>query len=230
MGGRRATGGLLLVVLTAGCSANAQVSEPDPIAAETTVTTTVPPRAETQALTVQLVVDGHSVRLSDGTTVQVPGLAAPGACWAQAASDFTTRMLLNQPVKVDRTTGAISLQDGTDFALLALGNGAARTGPAANAAMKEAEATAQQGTLGLWGAPCSGKDVTATPPPPPPPPPAPKPTTTKPRPTTTTPTRRPPVYYASCDEAHRAGAAPIFWDEPGYRVELDQNRNGIACE
>ena len=60
------------------------------------------------------------------------------------------------------------------------------------------------------------------PPPPPPPPPAPKPTTTTPKPK--------PVYFATCEDAWRAGAAPLYWGQPGYRTELDGNRNGIACE
>ena len=38
------------------------------------------------------------------------------------------------------------------------------------------------------------------------------------------------VYYASCDEARAAGKAPIRAGEPGYRSELDDKGDGIACE
>lgn len=38
------------------------------------------------------------------------------------------------------------------------------------------------------------------------------------------------VYYASCKEARAAGAAPIRKGEPGYRVEMDGDQDGIACE
>lgn len=38
------------------------------------------------------------------------------------------------------------------------------------------------------------------------------------------------VYYASCKEARVAGAAPLHKGEPGYRVEMDGDKDGIACE
>ncbi|MET3804633.1 cell wall-associated NlpC family hydrolase [Nakamurella sp. UYEF19] len=38
------------------------------------------------------------------------------------------------------------------------------------------------------------------------------------------------VYYASCAEAELAGVIPIRKGSPGYRIGLDTNRNGIACE
>ncbi len=223
-------GGVLLVALSAaGCTANAQQVNVVPVAAPVDVpnstSATIPPAK--LGITVQTVVNGHSMTLSDGKTVEVGGLAAPGPCWAVAASDFATTMLLGQQVRFDPATNALSLADGTDFALLALGNGAARTGPGANGAMREAEAAAQKGTLGLWGPPCSGKDVTETPAPPPPPPPAPAP---KPAPAPTTTPKPKPVFYATCDDARRAGAAPLYWGRPGYRIELDTNRNGVACE
>lgn len=232
MSGWRTVGGALLVALSAaGCTANAQQANVVPVAAPVDVPSTTSaslPPAEL-GITVKTVVNGHSVVLSDGKTVEVGGLAAPGSCWAAAAGDFATKMLLNQQVRFDPTTRALSLSDGTDFALLALGSGAARTAPNANAAMKEAETAARNGTLGFWGPPCGGKDVIETPKPPPPPPVATPTTPPKPKPTTTT-ARPKPVFYATCEDAWRAGAAPLHWGQPGYRVELDGNRNGIACE
>ncbi|MET9627998.1 excalibur calcium-binding domain-containing protein [Lentzea sp. NPDC006480] len=229
-GWRTLGGGVLLVVLTAGCSAQTQQSTP--VAVEkpvedvpVTTSASVPPAQ--LGITVASIVDGRAVMLSDGSKAEVAGLAQPGPCWAEAATSFAKAMLLNQQVRYDRTTGALSLADGTDYTLLALGNGAGRTTGTPTAAQREAEGAAQGVPMGLWGTPCGGKDTTETPPPPPPPPaPVPKPTTAKP----TTPPKPKPVFFATCDDARRAGAAPLYWGQPGYRVELDDNRNGIACE
>lgn len=38
------------------------------------------------------------------------------------------------------------------------------------------------------------------------------------------------IYYATCAEARKAGAAPIRKGRPGYRAELDGDMDGIACE
>ncbi|MDV5148571.1 excalibur calcium-binding domain-containing protein [Streptomyces sp. SBC-4] len=62
----------------------------------------------------------------------------------------------------------------------------------------------------------------APPPPHPPPTSAPEPV---PEETTTE-----SVYYENCDAARAAGAAPILLGQPGYRAELDRNRDGVACE
>ena len=46
-----------------------------------------------------------------------------------------------------------------------------------------------------------------------------------------TPTREPGgTYYKNCTEARRAGAAPIYRGEPGYRPQLDRDNDGVACE
>jgi hypothetical protein len=229
MSGWRTVGGVLLAVLTAGCTA--QVPQSTPVAVEkpagdapVTTTPSVPPAM--LGISVVSIVDGRAVMLSDGSKAEVSGLAQPGPCWAEAAAAFARSMLLNQQVRYDRTTGALSLADGTDFALLALGNGAGRTAGTPTPAQKEAEGAAQRVPIGLWGSPCGGKDTTETPAPPPPPPPPPAP---KPKPTTTTPKPK-PTFFATCEDAWRAGAAPLYWGQPGYRIELDANRNGIACE
>lgn len=39
-----------------------------------------------------------------------------------------------------------------------------------------------------------------------------------------------PVFYRNCTAARRAGAAPIRQGEPGYRLALDADADGIACE
>jgi hypothetical protein len=38
------------------------------------------------------------------------------------------------------------------------------------------------------------------------------------------------VYFAGCNAAWAAGAAPIHRGEPGYRPEMDGDNDGIACE
>lgn len=45
----------------------------------------------------------------------------------------------------------------------------------------------------------------------------------------TTPAR-PGVYFRSCKEARAAGAAPLYRGQPGYREEMDGDRDGVACE
>ncbi|WP_447763389.1 excalibur calcium-binding domain-containing protein [Sphingopyxis panaciterrae] len=37
-------------------------------------------------------------------------------------------------------------------------------------------------------------------------------------------------YWRRCDDARAAGAAPIYFGEPGYRDGLDRDSDGIACE
>jgi endonuclease YncB( thermonuclease family) len=38
------------------------------------------------------------------------------------------------------------------------------------------------------------------------------------------------VYFRSCREAWAAGAAPLRRGQPGYRVEMDGDGDGVACE
>jgi hypothetical protein len=44
------------------------------------------------------------------------------------------------------------------------------------------------------------------------------------------PQARANAYYANCNAARAADEAPLFAWEPGYRRELDRDRDGIACE
>ena len=44
---------------------------------------------------------------------------------------------------------------------------------------------------------------------------------------------RPPQagdYWRGCNDARAAGTAPIYAYEPGYRVDMDGDRDGVACE
>lgn len=38
------------------------------------------------------------------------------------------------------------------------------------------------------------------------------------------------VYYKNCDAARAAGAAPVYFGQPGYGTHLDRDRDGIGCE
>lgn len=38
------------------------------------------------------------------------------------------------------------------------------------------------------------------------------------------------TYFGSCKDAKAAGAAPIYEGQPGYRPQLDRDRDGIACD
>lgn len=38
------------------------------------------------------------------------------------------------------------------------------------------------------------------------------------------------AYYANCDAARSAGAAPLYRGDPGYRSGLDRDNDGVACE
>ena len=38
------------------------------------------------------------------------------------------------------------------------------------------------------------------------------------------------TYFANCTAAKEAGAAPLYVGDPGYRPELDRDRDGVACE
>jgi len=52
----------------------------------------------------------------------------------------------------------------------------------------------------------------------------------RPTPTRQTSPPRQSNYYASCRQAWAAGVAPIYRGQPGYRVGLDGDLDGIACE
>ncbi len=38
------------------------------------------------------------------------------------------------------------------------------------------------------------------------------------------------VYYKNCTAVRKAGKAPLYKGEPGYRTRLDRDKDGIACE
>jgi hypothetical protein len=44
------------------------------------------------------------------------------------------------------------------------------------------------------------------------------------------PAAAPGPYYANCDAARAASAAPLYAGQPGYRSGLDRDSDGVACE
>lgn len=38
------------------------------------------------------------------------------------------------------------------------------------------------------------------------------------------------VHYAGCNEVRALGKAPLYAGQPGYRIGMDGDRDGIACE
>jgi excalibur calcium-binding domain-containing protein len=41
---------------------------------------------------------------------------------------------------------------------------------------------------------------------------------------------KPSVQYSNCEEAKKAGAAPLHRGDPGYRTSLDRDGDGVACD
>jgi outer membrane biosynthesis protein TonB len=80
--------------------------------------------------------------------------------------------------------------------------------------------------------PTTAAPTTTAPPPPPPPTtaaPAPQPVAA-PAPATTQAPAPAAVYYANCDAARAAGAAPVRTGDPGYGSHLDRDGDGVGCE
>ena len=210
---------VVLVLLTGACTADPSTSPPSPR------TPWKPPSLINEETVsqgvlhfVRDVVDARTVELADGTTVRVAQLAAPADCWAEAALAFARTTLLAAAVRVDFLAGGakLVLEDGADYAQLAVRQGVLRADGVDGGPLVAAESQAAAADLGLWGAPCNGLDLVPPPAPvpvlPPPPPPAPAPTTPqppatvapppRPAPTTTVPAK-PPAPARVCAVAYR---------------------------
>ncbi len=110
---------------------------------------------------VREVVDGRTVELDDGQRVRISLLAEPAACWAAAAIAFATKTLLVRSVRVTTIEPGevnLKLDDGTDYAFLAVREGVLRAQGAAGE-VAEAEVLAARENRGLWGLPCNGMDA-----------------------------------------------------------------------
>ncbi|GGN14655.1 hypothetical protein GCM10011609_64020 [Lentzea pudingi] len=106
-------------------------------------------------------IDGRTVELETGERVQVSLLAPPADCWAGGARAFAEKWLLARTVRVSALVPGevnLRLEDGTDYALLAVREGMLRAQAAAGA-LADAELGAAKEDRGLWGAPCNGMDA-----------------------------------------------------------------------
>ncbi len=147
---------ILLTSAASACGGGGQQASP-PTSSTTTTPPYLPaiiePPKTATSVTVQQVVDVRTVRLSDGEELKVHGLAAPDACWADAAGTFARTMLLEKPVE-PTPEGSLRLADGTDYAVLAVELGMVRNDAPDDLTMKEAEDKASAKKLGRWGPPC----------------------------------------------------------------------------
>ncbi|GHH29304.1 cellulose-binding domain-containing protein [Lentzea cavernae] len=184
----RAVSGLLAAVaLLAGCSAEPPAPPPPtrvPLKPPTLINEQV--RSESVLHFVRDVVDGRTVELADGTRARIAQLAAPPGCGEAGALSFARTTLLASAVRISPMLSGdvkLVLEDGTDYALLAVRQGALRAEGVDGGPLLTAESEAAAADRGLWGPPCeapavtSSSAVTTTPPPAPP-----RLTTTTPRP------------------------------------------------
>ena len=167
-----------LLLFTAACSAEPAAPAPLPqtsLQVPTLVNEVVPPQ---HVLTVvRDVIDGRTVEFADGTKVRVALLAEPKECFAKAALDFARSTLLASSVRFTvLAIGEVNLEleDGTDYAVLAVRQGALKPEGVDGGPLIAARDEATAAKRGLWGPPCEGSD------------------TTKPAPPTTTTTKAPP--------------------------------------
>lgn len=187
---------VMMVLLSGACTADPAASPPSsrsPLKPPTLINEVVPP--QDVITVVRDVVDGRTVELADGSKVRVVGLAPPAPCWSEAALAFARSTLLASSV---RFTGlgpgeiTLELEDGTDYAVLAVQQGMMRPEGVDGGPLINAQSEAAAAKRGLWGPPCDGSGTskpapspttTTTPPPaaaPPSPPSPPAPTTTPP--------------------------------------------------
>jgi cellulase/cellobiase CelA1 len=213
---------VMLLLFTGACSAEPAAPSPSPqspLKPPTLVNEVVPPQ---DVLTVvRDVVDARTVEFADGTRVRVASLAEPEECFAEASLSFARSTLLASSV---RYTGLeigvvdLELEDGTDYAVLAVQQGALRPEGVESGPLINARDEASAAKRGLWGPPCEGSDTskpaptttTTTPAPPPPPP------------TTTTP---PPPPAKACAVAYRITEQ---W-QGGFQANVTVRNTGTAA-
>ncbi|MGI5507323.1 cellulose binding domain-containing protein [Lentzea sp. CA-135723] len=190
---------LVMLLLLTACTAEPAAEEPPPaptpsFTAPTLVGKVVPPQ---DVLTVvRDVIDGRTVEFVDGTRVRVALLAEPKECFAKASLDFARSTLLATSVRYTvLTLGEVNLEleDGTDYAVLAVQRGALRPEGVDGGPLVAAQEEAKAGKRGLWGPPCEGSDTSK---------PVPTTTTTTPPPPTTT-APPPPRPAKACSVSYR---------------------------
>ena len=189
------------------------------------------------------IVDGDTVDVLDDTgrrvRVRVLGIDTPETkdpdqpvqCWGLEATAFAERTLLERrvalytdPTQADRDrygrllAYVVLVDSQANYSVLAAAAGAARSyvfdgrPVTLHAEIAAAEDRARAAGIGLWGPPCNGVvNASASP-------------------AETSGPGADAVYYPNCAAVRAAGKAPLHAGEPGYRVGLDGDRDGVACE
>ena len=190
-----------------------------------------------QEVSVLEVIDGDSFRTADGLEVRVLGIDACEAATAggRRATEAARSMLVGATVVLEREPGVEDDRygralryvraDGRDFGEAAV---VADHTAIYTDGRNDASLTRQAVLRGLDtnGRTCAAPPTSRRP--------VPVPDPDVDRPATRLPAAPAPApssaYYKNCDAARAAGAAPISAGEPGYRGELDRNKDGVACE
>lgn len=148
---------------------------------------------------------------------------------AQQLDEPTRRNLANDPANLQATDGPINQQKG---------DGDAATWLPPNTAYRCEYVTRivdVKAAYGLWVTQAEHDAIeqiltTGCPAPIPPLREVPPPVEPAPPPPPELAPEAPPVYFPNCAAAYDAGAAPLFAGQPGYRLELDGDGDGVACE
>lgn len=187
--------------------------------------------------------DGDTLVMT-GITIRLYGIDAPelgqtcrrdGAEWTcgREAAGRLAGLVAGQEVEcqqhdIDAYGRAVAScrVGGTDLAAALVDAGLAVALPRFTAAYVENEARAREQRRGLWRSDFQRPaEYRADRRPPRQPPPH--------SPSLSRPAASPPaagVFYRGCNDVRAAGAAPLYRGQPGYRPEMDGDRDGIACE
>ncbi|MCR3751858.1 Cellulose binding domain-containing protein [Lentzea californiensis] len=212
---------VMLLLFTGACSAEPAAPSPSPqspLKPPTLVNEVVPPQ---DVLTVvRDVIDARTVEFADGTRVRVASLAEPKECFAEASLSFARSTLLASSV---RFTGLeigvvdLELENGTDYAVLAVQQGALKPEGVDSGPLIDARDEASAARRGLWGPPCEGSDTSK---------PAPTTTTTTPAPSPPPPTTTtPPPPAKACAVSYRITGQ---W-QGGFQAGVTVRNTGTAA-
>ncbi|WP_285632516.1 cellulose-binding domain-containing protein [Lentzea sp. NBRC 102530] len=147
-----------MVLLTGACTAEPPVSSPvttTPWKPPTLVNEQVP--YEGVLHVVRDVVDGRTVELVDGRRVQIAQVAAPVGCQAEPALTFARTTLLAGTVRISPVRSGdvrLELEDGTDYAVLAVRQGVLKVEGVDGGPLLTAESEAAAAGRGVWGPGC----------------------------------------------------------------------------
>ncbi|GBE64745.1 calcium-binding protein [Mycobacterium sp. MFM001] len=176
----------------------------------------------------------------EGTSsrVQIDHVVALSDAWQKGAQQWDAdkrRNFANDPANLQATTGSVNEQKG---------DGDAATWLPPNKSYRctyVSRIVDVKATYGLWVtqaehdaiagilANCEAPAAVAAPLPLAPPPPETSSEQVPPSPVQV-PDTGSSVYYPNCATARAAGAAPIYAGQPGYRLGLDRDGDGVACE